>query len=144
VSVLNKILIVDDDRFTRGMLRMVLSAAGYDVSLAEDGKSAVAMAAAQKPDLVLTDGLLPKLHGFEVCKALKQFKNPPKVILLTGIYTKPSYAIQIMRDYGADAVLQKGLASDELLACIQLHLNPKRPESGSATRLVLGRIQTGT
>jgi len=122
-----KILVADDDRLMRELLRVILSKAGYELSFAEDGQTALEMATADKPDLVLSDGLLPKLHGFEACKAIKALENPPKVVLLTGVYTKPIYKWQIMKDYGADAVLNKPVDYVQLLACIERQLTPVEP-----------------
>jgi two-component system, OmpR family, response regulator VicR len=119
-----KILVADDDRFIRELLRTALSKAGFELIFAEDGQTAVEMSAAEKPDLVLSDGLLPRLHGFEVCKAIKQTQDPPKVVLLTGIYTKPTYKWQVIQDYGADAVLTKPFDVAQLLACIDQQLSP--------------------
>ena len=117
-----KILIADDDRMTRRMLGAILSKAGYYLVIAEDGQAAVELAASEKPDLVLTDGLLPRLHGFRVCKAIKEMDSPPKVIILTGIYTKPTYKWEAKKEYGADDVLLKPVKPVELLSCIEKHL----------------------
>jgi DNA-binding response OmpR family regulator len=116
------ILVADDERMTRRMLEAMLTAAGYTVITAEDGQAAVEMAASELPDLVLIDGLLPKLHGFLACKAIKAFDNPPKVIILTGVYTKPTYRYEVKNDYNADEILKKPAKRDELLACIEKHL----------------------
>jgi len=113
-----RILVADDDRFVRESLRLILTSAGYEVAFAENGEAAVKMAADQQPDLVLTDGLLPKLHGFEVCKRIKLFENPPKVVIFTGVYTKPTYKYQLMTEYKADAVLFKPIDVSKLLSCI--------------------------
>jgi DNA-binding response OmpR family regulator len=117
-----RILIAEDDRMTRKMLEAVLNKAGYDVLLAEDGRAAVEMTAQERPDLVLTDGLLPKLHGFLVCKTIKEMDCPPKVVILTGVYTKPTYKWEAKKEYGADDVLLKPAKPDELIACIEKHL----------------------
>ncbi|HKV42923.1 MAG TPA: response regulator [Blastocatellia bacterium] len=114
-----RILIADDDKFIREMLRLVLSRAGYDLQFVEDGQCAVDTARTDRPDLVLTDGLLPKLHGFEACKLIKAMENPPKVVVLTGVYTKPTYKWQIMTEFGADAVLNKPFQTADLLGCIE-------------------------
>ena len=76
----------------------------------------------EKPDLVIIDGLLPKLHGFLACKAIKQLDHAPKVILLTAIYTKPTYKWEVMETYGADEVLTKPAKPADLLARIEKHL----------------------
>ncbi|MEW6211859.1 MAG: response regulator [Acidobacteriota bacterium] len=117
-----RILIADDDRMTRKLLQAILNKAGYDVLIAEDGQAAVEIAASERPDLVLTDGLLPKLHGFLACKAIKEMDCPPKVIILTGVYTKPTYKWEAKKEYGADDVLLKPAKPDELIACIEKHL----------------------
>lgn len=129
-----RILIVDDERAVREMLRNLLTEAGYEVIFAEDGMEAIASVNANKPDLVISDGLLPKLHGFLLCKAIKELPNPPKVILITGVYTKPSYKSEVTREYGADDILKKPFDNVELLACVRKHL----PDSRAANRMRTG------
>lgn len=122
MQVPRKILVIDDDPVTRELLRSVLTKAEYEVVLAEDGLSGVETARSDKPDLVITDGLLPKMHGFLVCKAIKEFHPPPKVIILTGLYTKPSYKWTVKHEYDADDLLMKPIKPAELLACVEKHL----------------------
>lgn len=122
-----RILVVDDDHFMREMLHMILARAGYDVSFAEDGRTAVSKAKDERPDLVIIDGLLPGLHGFLACKAIKELSAPPKVILHTAVYTKPAYKWEAKGEYGADDMLYKPVKTDELLACIEKHL-AERPD----------------
>jgi DNA-binding response OmpR family regulator len=122
MSTRRKILVADDSQVMRDLLKLMLVKGGYEVIFAEDGESVVQLAASQKPDLVITDGLLPKLHGFLACKAIKALENPPKVILLTGVYTKPTYRWEVKKEYGADDLLLKPVRSVELIACIEKHL----------------------
>ena len=122
-----KILVVDDDATTREFLRAVLEHGGYEVVLAEDGLRGVEMAGSEKPDLVITDGLLPKLHGFRVCKAIKELESPPTVVILTGLYTKPTYKWEVKHEFLADDLLTKPVRPDDLLACIEKHLGPQEP-----------------
>ena len=136
MSEIQRILVVDDDRLMCEMLEVILTGAGYEVLLAEDGKAALELASSQHPDLVITDGLLPKLHGFKVCKAIKGLGNPPKVVLLTGIYTKPNYKYEVMREYGADAVLIKPVNLTDLLSCIEKQLAPAPPPTGRSISAV--------
>jgi len=118
MSVRKKILIVDDEVVIRNLLTRVLEL-DYDVIIAEDGLSGVDKAGSEKPDLVITDGLLPKLHGFLACKAIKQMNPAPKVILLTGIYTKPTYKWEVIDQYDADNVITKPAHPAELIASIE-------------------------
>lgn len=122
MHVQRKILIIDDEPVTRALLRGVLEKAGYEVILAEDGLSGVEAARSERPDLVITDGLLPKMHGFLVCKAIKAFDSPPKVIILTGLYTKPTYKWSVKHDYGADDLQTKPITPADLLACVEKQL----------------------
>ncbi|MCI0486291.1 MAG: response regulator [Blastocatellia bacterium] len=117
-----KILVVDDDRLTREIMIRTLSKAGYEVITASDGLTAVEIAETEKPDLVLTDGLLPKMHGFLVCEAIKAFEAPPKVVVITGVYTKPTYKWEVKSQYGADEILLKPVAPSVLLEMVEKQL----------------------
>ena len=122
MSRTRKILIADDSKMIREMLSVILRAQGYQIIFAEDGQQAVEMAASEKPDLVIADGLMPKLHGFLACKAIKELEDPPRVVLLTGVYTKPSYRWEVKKDYGADGLLTKPVVQADLIACVQEQL----------------------
>jgi CheY-like chemotaxis protein len=117
-----RILVADDDPPLRRVLGKILTSAGYEVVLVEDGKAAVEKAVEMKPDLVITDGLMPKMHGFLVCKALKELQPAPKVIMLTAVYTKMNYRFEARERYGADELLTKPFEVANLLECIERHL----------------------
>ncbi|HJQ70469.1 MAG TPA: response regulator [Blastocatellia bacterium] len=118
-----KILVADDDPPLRKVLGKILNDAGYDVVLAEDGKMAVEMAASERPDLVIADGLMPKMHGFLACKAIKELPSSPKVIMLTAVYTKKNYRWEVREQYKADDFMTKPFELTELLACVEKHLS---------------------
>src|SRR5262249_43422173 len=122
-----RILVADDDGPLRKTLGKILNTAGYDVTLVEDGNAAIVKAAAEQPDLVITDALMPKVHGFLVCKTLKAFNPPPKVIMLTAVYTKPGYKWEARDKYGADDLLTKPFKVPELLPAIEKHLPSAAP-----------------
>lgn len=132
MSAKRRILVVDDDEMLRKMFKLILEQADYEVIVASDGVSGVEMSKSEKPDLVIIDGLMPKMHGFLACKVIKQLEHPPKVILLTGVYTKPSYRTEAKYEYKADEFLTKPINPGDLLACVEKHLAnlPKqRPEA---------------
>jgi CheY-like chemotaxis protein len=118
-----RILVADDDPPLRKVIGKILTTAGYQVTLVEDGKAAVEKAKAEKPDLVITDGLMPKMHGFLVCKTIKEMPSPPKVIMITAVYTKMQYKWEAKEKYGADDLLTKPFEVSELLACIEKQLS---------------------
>ncbi len=66
-----KILIVEDNEMNRDMLSRRLRRKGYDICVAEDGESGVAMATSEKPDLILMDMSLPVLDGWEATRRIK-------------------------------------------------------------------------
>ncbi len=66
-----KILVVDDDPDMRETLQIILESADYAVVTAEDGEQCLAKLKEEKPDLLILDLLMPRMDGFEVCKALK-------------------------------------------------------------------------
>ena len=79
------VLIVDDHPSFRASARTLLEAEGYEVvGEAEDGASAVRVAQALHPDLVLLDVQLPDLDGFEVADRLRELEDPPEVILTSS------------------------------------------------------------
>ena len=129
-----KILVADDDRVTREIIGAILTKEGHEVVFAEDGKSAVDKALSETPDLVFIDGLMPKMHGFLACKAIKELDSAPKVVLLTGIYTKPNYKWEAKGQFNADDLLKKPATRAELVACIHKHLpetNDGEPDTAS-------------
>jgi DNA-binding response OmpR family regulator len=126
-----KILVADDERTARELLGITLANAGYQVVFAEDGLDAVSKASTEKPDLVLMDGLMPKLHGFLACKAIKQLDAPPKVLMITGIYTRLTYKWEVKGEYLADGLLSKPFDRTSLLAAVKTLLPELEYESES-------------
>ncbi|HEY9827284.1 MAG TPA: SpoIIE family protein phosphatase [Stenomitos sp.] len=96
------VLLADDDRSTRLILRMVLQKEGYEVVETENGALCLEAFMNRKPDIVILDAQMPVMDGFECCKRLKQlpFGDRIPVIMLTGLQTP--------RDM--DAAFQAGVA----------------------------------
>jgi len=67
-----KILIVDDSQTVLLMEKMILSKGPYTIVTATNGEEAVAKAAAEQPDLILLDVVMPKMNGFDACKRLRE------------------------------------------------------------------------
>jgi len=107
-----KILLVDDSKFLRLATGRALTRAGYEMSFAGDGDEALLMAA-EKPDLILLDMMLPKMSGLEVLKALK--KEPATeaipVVVLTGL--SQTNAERLRRDGAFGFLTKADLALDQ-------------------------------
>jgi two-component system response regulator MprA len=109
-----RLLVVDDDRALRDVLRRALMLAGYDVRLAESGAGALADMASSAPDAVVLDIGLPDIDGLEVCRLLRREGNRVPVLMLTA-RAAVSDRIDGL-DAGADDYLVKPFDVDELKA----------------------------
>ncbi len=108
-----KILIVEDAADLAHWIARELTAAGYVVSVVEDGLSALAKHAADPPDLVILDWMLPGLDGLEVLRQLRQ-NAPTPVLMLTGRNDELDRVVGL--EVGADDYLVKPFSMRELLA----------------------------
>ncbi len=81
-----KVLVVDDEKFVRDLIRIKLGHIGISIIEADNGQTALEIAERQTPDLILLDVMMPKMNGFEACEKLKA--NPKTatipVIMLTA------------------------------------------------------------
>ena len=81
-----RILIVDDSQTTLMMERMIMKGEPYELLTARNGKEAVEVAAAERPDLILLDVVMPVMDGFEACRILRQqeaTKSIPVIMVTT-------------------------------------------------------------
>ena len=79
-----KVLIIDDERPTLTMFRLFLSAYGYEVFLAENGRAGLDILARHRPPIVFTDLKMPEMDGFEVLRQIKRRAPQTEVIVITG------------------------------------------------------------
>ena len=81
-----KILIVDDESYIIDAMRARLEFLGYEVLDANDGVAGLNRARTENPDLIILDIIMPKMHGFEVCRKLKEDPKTEKIpiIIITG------------------------------------------------------------
>lgn len=82
-----QVLVVEDNPVERTLVERMLVQGGFAVECAEDGRSALEMAARLRPDLILLDALLPDIDGFEVCAALRGDRRTrfTPIVMLTGL-----------------------------------------------------------
>jgi len=122
-----RILLAEDDRILRKAGETALRKKGYDVVAAVDGEDALAKAREDPPDLVLLDVMMPKVHGFEVLRGLKddsRLRDIP-VIMLTNL-EQPS-DMQRAAEGGAFGYLVKSnLDLDDLIAKVAEALAARR------------------
>ena len=109
-----KILIVDDEPNVRRLVRTILDK-DFIVLEAEDGRQAIDIACAQKPDLILMDIMMPRMDGYTACSAIKNdptTKSIP-VLMLTAIGFELN--VKLSQQMGADAYMTKPFTSQDLL-----------------------------
>jgi two-component system KDP operon response regulator KdpE len=109
----SRVLVVDDDPQLARALRITLRAAGYEVIMAPDGRTALREAAAQHPDLVVLDLGLPDLDGTEVLRGLRPWFTGPVLVLSARADSQDKVGAL---DAGADDYVSKPFDMAELLA----------------------------
>ena len=132
----SRILIIDDDVGFRDLLRIHLSAAGYQVEVAEDAMTGGRALLAQTPDLIISDVNMPFLDGFELLSLLRADAETASipVILLSGRSDGDTMARAV--ELGAADFLTKPVTRDQLLESVQACLKKSRgrtkpPDYGS-------------
>jgi two-component system response regulator MprA len=134
-----RLLVVDDDRALRDVLRRTLTLAGYDVRLAESGAGALADVASAAPDAVVLDVGLPDIDGLEVCRLLRREGNRVPVLMLTA-RAAVSDRIDGL-DAGADDYLVKPFDVDELKARLRALLRRAHGEGDGEGRLMFEQLR---
>jgi CheY-like chemotaxis protein len=114
------ILIVDDDQSIRDLLRMHLSAAGYEVHVAEDAIAAGYLVLRSPPDLIISDVHMPHMDGFEFIAALKADSTLPKIPVI--FLTSNDEGDDRGRQLGAVGYVTKPVRADRLLALVAQHV----------------------
>ena len=114
-----KILVVDDESAILQTLRFNLERSGYQVSTAGDGRTALALVASERPDLVILDIMLPVLDGIETCKEIRRTSNVP-IIMLTAKAQEIDKVLAL--ELGADDYVTKPFALGEFMARIKARL----------------------
>lgn len=125
---MRKILIVDDDRKTRDLLKTYLEKNQYDVILSHNGESFLAelQAHADGLSLVILDVMLPDTDGFVLCKKVRQRSNVP-IIMLTASSDETDRIVGL--ELGADDYIAKPYSPRELLARIKAILRRAAPDT---------------
>jgi len=122
-----RILVVDDDRSTRHLIRLQLRSAGYSAETAVDGASALARLGRKPFDLVLLDIWMPGMDGLEVMARLREMPSPPKVVVMTAD-DAPQTLLKALREQACRYVT-KPIEPKDLIGLVQevLESGPERP-----------------
>jgi DNA-binding response OmpR family regulator len=137
--VAQRILVVDDEPDIRRLVQEALTASGYDVAVAGNGKEAVRLGASFLPDLVVLDVMMPDADGFTVYEWLRSrpvaLKSP--IIFLTA---RREIDAKLMGfNKGAVDYITKPFHVRELLARVRVHLREPEPEEDAPPNPLTGR-----
>jgi len=130
-----KVLIVDYDMKDTTRVSELLTNYGFEVAIAGDGQAGWDQYSALKPDVVLLEPMLSKIHGFELCQRIRSDSlGRTQVIIVTGTYKDPIYKTETLRTYGIFRYFVKPVDNDKLLAAVNGAFNvgkehePGQPE----------------
>jgi DNA-binding response OmpR family regulator len=133
-----KILVVDDESALLQTLRFNLERGGYVVATAGDGRTAIALAAREQPDLIVMDIMLPVLDGIEACKEIRKASSVP-IIMLTAKDQEIDKVLAL--ELGADDYVTKPFALHEFMARVKARLRRTEPRDGASSEaIVAGEI----
>jgi CheY-like chemotaxis protein len=116
------LLVVDDQPELRLLIKLTFSGTGFSVREAADGESALTACAAEVPDVVLLDVMMPGIDGYEVCRQLKsqpRMRNTLVVLMTAGDQATERVRA---REAGADFYVPKPFSPAELLQLVTEHL----------------------
>jgi two-component system KDP operon response regulator KdpE len=126
---MTRVLVVDDEPQIVRALRINLRARGYEVDAAQDGRTALELAARRHPDVVVLDLGLPDMEGVEVIKGLRGWLSVP-IIVLSARHASDEKVKAL--DVGADDYVTKPFGMDELLARLRAAVRRSAPAEEAA------------
>ena len=118
------ILIVDDDEAVRDSMRIVLERANYEVVLAESGDAAARCYASARPDVVITDLIMPAKDGIDVVREIRRIDPKARLVVMSGGGDSAELRLRTLaKEFGALESLPKPFRVAQLLAVIERALN---------------------
>jgi CheY-like chemotaxis protein len=118
------VLLVEDDKELREMLKMSLFRSGFTVMEAENGKDAIAHFKPLVTDLVVTDLIMPEEDGLKVVIKLREMKPSIKIIAISGGgKVGPGSYLNLAKALGADAIFSKPFSINDLISKIEYLLD---------------------
>lgn len=126
--MVKKILYIDDQRKDREKFRRILQELPNKIELilANDGLDGLTKFRHEKPDLVMLEIILPKLHGFQLCKVIQSSTNDngkqPPILILTGTLNKAKYEIEARKKYNIEEFIAKPFTNEQLIHILEKYI----------------------
>src|SRR5438132_6827735 len=121
-----RVLIAEDEKKTRSMLVEMVQSLGCETVEAASGYEAVKLVQENHPDVLLLDGLLPEMHGFEVARFVRSLAPAyrPKIVIVTAVYKSQRYRSEAKLQFGVDHYLTKPVTKEAVQAAL---FGPEQP-----------------
>ncbi len=115
------VLAVDDDNFSRDLLKVLISKAGHNVVSAENGTEAIRILSGGCIKIAIVDWILPDISGIDVCRRIRRidFNIPPYIIIATASMSRKDDIIESLRA-GANDYVEKPFNSEEMAARLKV------------------------
>lgn len=127
ISLEKKIVFADDEIFMRELWKRILTEEGYDVFTAATAEECLEIAEKEKPDLIISDILMPQMDGLDLCEEIRKRESmcDIPIILITGVFKDLAFRSRVDRS-NADAFILKPLDEQQLLSKIQELIQKKK------------------
>lgn len=144
-----KILIIDYDKGSLEYLARLLEPCKFQIIKASDGQSGYEKFKEEKPDIVILEAMLPKIHGFDLTKRIsEETHGRVPVIIVTGLYRGPQYRLESLSTFGAADYFEKPVDKERLLRSVMSLLEEEEdieedlPDAEGIIRNLSQRIKT--
>lgn len=138
-----KVLIVDYDKKSIATLENLLSSYNLQIIKASDGQEAYQKILEEKPDLVLLEPMVPKLHGFDLIRKIRgESGNDITVVIITGLYKGSQYRNEAINSLGVAEYLEKPYNDEQLLNTVlnlvfdEVPVEEDLPDPDAVTRIL--------
>ena len=115
-----RVLIAEDERKTRALLVGMLQSLGCETVEAASGFEAIKLVQEQHPEVLLLDGLLPEMHGFEIARFVRSLapEYHPRIVIITAVYKSQKYQSEAKLQFGVDHYLIKPVTKDAVASAV--------------------------
>ena len=120
-----KILVVDDSRTALFMVTTILRKERYELVTASDGEQALEVAAAELPDLILMDVIMPRKTGFEACRELKRREDTKRIPVILVTTRGEGENVEAGFQSGCNDYVTKPINAQELLTKVRDHMGAR-------------------
>ena len=115
-----RVLIAEDETKTRAILSEMLRELGCETVEAGSGFEAVKLVQEHRPDVLVLDGLLPEMHGFEVARFVRSMAPAylPRIVIITAVYKSQKYRSEAKLQFGVDHYLIKPVSKEAVAEAV--------------------------